>query len=295
MKRVFGAERLMADPWNLNPDNAGVGKANLTIVFFLRSYLAIALAAASSAFGQGLFRIMDIHKMQARWGFTLIELLVVIAIIAILASILFPVFASARERARVAQCISNGKQIGLALRMYVNDNLDTWPVFQAYNMASPHLGVEVALMPYTKSEGIFKCPNDVGGPALAGTGSESYHQAFGSSYRFTNGVFTIIEGLSRQNDELLPGPSRIVRDGQFEFPSETRIMRDEMMPWADPRVDTAGKYWYDGWYRKWHSNGATIIFADGHAEFVTSGAKFDRQRITPEGITSAVGYDLGYD
>ena len=59
--------------------------------------------------------------MHAKRGFTLIELLVVIAIIAILAAILFPVFSQARERARVATCISNTRQIGLAVRMYVQD------------------------------------------------------------------------------------------------------------------------------------------------------------------------------
>ncbi|HEX5322780.1 MAG TPA: prepilin-type N-terminal cleavage/methylation domain-containing protein, partial [Capsulimonadaceae bacterium] len=60
-------------------------------------------------------------------GFTLIELLVVIAIIAILAAILFPVFATAREKARQATCLSNEKQIGLAMNMYVQDYDETLP------------------------------------------------------------------------------------------------------------------------------------------------------------------------
>src|ERR1700722_7640906 len=60
-------------------------------------------------------------------GFTLIELLVVIAIIAILAAILFPVFSQAREKARSISCLSNGKQIGLALYMYVQDYDETYP------------------------------------------------------------------------------------------------------------------------------------------------------------------------
>ena len=65
--------------------------------------------------------------MRARTGFTLIELLVVIAIIAILAAILFPVFAQARERARMSACLSNMRQIGSALMMYVQDYDETFP------------------------------------------------------------------------------------------------------------------------------------------------------------------------
>lgn len=66
-------------------------------------------------------------RTNTRGGFTLIELLVVIAIIAILAAILFPVFAQAREKARQTSCLSNNKQLGLALLMYVQDYDETWP------------------------------------------------------------------------------------------------------------------------------------------------------------------------
>jgi len=68
--------------------------------------------------------------MRTRHGFTLIELLVVIAIIAILAAILFPVFAQAREKARQTTCLSNGKQIGLATMMYVNNYDEMFPFQQ---------------------------------------------------------------------------------------------------------------------------------------------------------------------
>jgi prepilin-type N-terminal cleavage/methylation domain-containing protein len=66
-------------------------------------------------------------RRRSRPGFTLIELLVVIAIIAILAAILFPVFAQAREKARQSTCLSNSRQMEMGLSMYVQDNDDTYP------------------------------------------------------------------------------------------------------------------------------------------------------------------------
>jgi len=107
-------------------------------------------------------------------AFTLIELLVVIAIIAILAAILFPVFAQARERARAAGCLSNGKQLGLALMMYSQDYDEVFPASFAEpprqncpgNTGSFPIPFDGQLMPYIKSDGLFACPGD--GHALQG-------------------------------------------------------------------------------------------------------------------------------
>lgn len=117
-----------------------------------------------------------------RKAFTLIELLVVIAIIAILAAILFPVFAAAREKARQTQCASNERQIGLALLQYVQDYDEIFPIEDPYNNLAPTDcynrnvasepfydygfyrggGCEVwanLVLPYVKATAVFACPD----------------------------------------------------------------------------------------------------------------------------------------
>ncbi len=101
-----------------------------------------------------------------RKGFTLIELLVVIAIIAILAAILFPVFARAREKARQTSCLSNVKELGLGLLMYMQDYDETFVRTSANDMvawaaAGNHWSVWYrAIMPYVKNDQIYVCPSD---------------------------------------------------------------------------------------------------------------------------------------
>jgi len=113
-----------------------------------------------------------------RKAFTLIELLVVIAIIAILAAILFPVFATARDKARQAACASNLKQLGLALVQYTSDYDECYPMnwdpTPCCSLSASCCRLEWAIFPYVKSEGVYRCPSDP--------------TQIGSSYDYNNNI-----------------------------------------------------------------------------------------------------------
>ena len=241
-------------------------------------------------------------------AFTLIELLVVIAIIAILAAILFPVFAQAKFAAKKTVDLSNARQIGTAVKLYLGDSDDLMPIFYAYNSdptiytPNQYKGTEQLLLPYSKSKELFKSPLDNGGPYIPAdpgpraAGASSYWQAYGTSYRFghcsfttvadessQNNFFAVYDPISRQTNQTVT-----VSETSFEFPVETRVIRLEMMGFFNKTVDpTCSRYGYDcGYFSNWDPSGGTIVYVDGHAKHANSAGQFDEVRVNPQGNKS---------
>jgi prepilin-type N-terminal cleavage/methylation domain-containing protein/prepilin-type processing-associated H-X9-DG protein len=123
-------------------------------------------------------------RPRQRTAFTLIELLVVIAIIAILAAILFPVFAKAREKARQATCLSNEKQIALAVLQY-NQDYDEVMI----PISGTTTRWTVLVYPYVKSYGIYRCPDDGGYNDMA-TSAAGDRESYGMNIKLS----TCIDG-----------------------------------------------------------------------------------------------------
>jgi prepilin-type N-terminal cleavage/methylation domain-containing protein len=244
--------------------------------------------------------------MNKQKAFTLIELLVVIAIIAILAAILFPVFTKAKQAAKNSAELSQARQIGMALSIYLTDYDDVMPIFYAYNSDPPagdpaHKGVEVLLFPYTKNREIFKSPNDHGGPytSIDVPGADTYWKAYGSSYRFTRCLFTAVAGESSQNNVPLTD-DWTVNTTAIELPAESRAMRLEMFPFFERAQDPGcARYGYDcdppyNYYKQWSPTGGSIVFVDGHAKFVVSAGAFDDTRVDMFGHRSGEAHPTSW-
>jgi prepilin-type N-terminal cleavage/methylation domain-containing protein/prepilin-type processing-associated H-X9-DG protein len=194
-----------------------------------------------------------------RQGFTLIELLVVIAIIAILAAILFPVFAKAREKARQTSCLSNVKQLGLAWMQYVQDYDETVP--GTYTMTGPstlQTWFEF-LRPYTKSTQVFRCPSD----------SDPY-----TRWGYDNGVQIQHETSYGYNARMAVNHYTPTSLAQFQYPAQTPIMVECQRQKGTTYGGTnAWEFYADSFHCSRfialrHNEGANFAFADGHAKWV---------------------------
>ena len=217
-------------------------------------------------------------------GFTLMELLVVISVIGILSAILFPVFARARENARRAACMSNLKQIGLALMQYVQDYDERLPRgsrdqnVNDFNAPTTTItSVMRNLYPYVKVVGAYNCPSAT---ANAGLGTSVYGYA---SY-FYNGVLLDFPagttnwwatnfdttGTAGRLVSAIPNPADIVCMQEYIGLDHRAVMR------PSPSLGTASYNRYQGWcyyfggayaYSSLHFDGGNLLFTDGHVKW----------------------------
>lgn len=199
---------------------------------------------------------------RSRRAFTLIELLVVIAIIAILAAILFPVFARARENARRTSCLSNLKQWGLAQLQYTQDYDEALSGCRKMPGGVATYWTSM-LAPYSKSTQLELCPNGISNPSPG-------YPSYGLNYNL--GIDTTVVSLAA-----------------VQSPSETVLFADSYAGLAPPNdslgyyfmyppsVFPAGKNWwefkYDSTIERYgritqrHFDGANICYVDGHAKW----------------------------
>ena len=141
---------------------------------------------------------ISVHSTYTRnrAGFTLIELLVVIAIIAILAAILFPVFAQARERARSISCLSDLKQMGLALTQYEQDYDETTPC-GVYLFGAGGSGWAGEIYPYVKSGRVYQCPDDDSATGNYSSYAINSNLGTGNSYPYSGSTLASMNAPSR--------------------------------------------------------------------------------------------------
>jgi prepilin-type N-terminal cleavage/methylation domain-containing protein/prepilin-type processing-associated H-X9-DG protein len=204
------------------------------------------------------------QAFSRRVGFTLIELLVVIAIIAILASILFPVFARARENARRSSCQSNEKQIGLAMLQYTQDYDEKYPQFYGvggsgitnWSLTSVASNPLRDIQPYMKSFQIYYCPS-VTTQTTAGVPEYSNYLLNGVLFgQIASGGEPAADAKSLS---AVQEPSTVVMCQEYKFNLPTSYVR----PW---RTGTGLSGVTDVLYVA-HFDGSNLLFSDGHVKW----------------------------
>ena len=209
-------------------------------------------------------RTRDYTLTRAR-GFTLIELLVVIAIIAILAAILFPVFARAREKARQTSCLNNQKQIGLALLQYSNNWDDYYPAYTSGLGLWPAALNTILQKTVKEGQNVYICPSTAGFDpgAIGGTAK--------SMWQWSDGTRSSISSYCHN------GWAYNCAESEFKSPASTMFDSDGI--WIDAwplKTQKPPKNTYlganDGGMGRIaidrHSHGIVMTFVDGHAKWI---------------------------
>jgi prepilin-type N-terminal cleavage/methylation domain-containing protein/prepilin-type processing-associated H-X9-DG protein len=210
----------------------------------------------------------ETHRKRA---FTLIELLVVIAIIAILAAILFPVFARARENARRSSCQSNLKQIGLGIMQYTQDYDERMPLAE-YTTPFTTTPWHYVVQPYVKSYQLFRCPsntttNPIKNTTLAAaTAAGVPSTGIPISYQVNAGGAGTFTGNSTDRPIYWNNSSSPVLISKLQFPATTIVVLEqngadnEAMAYNTSKVDgTSGAFTN-------HLNLTNFLFVDGHVK-----------------------------
>ena len=206
--------------------------------------------------------------MQTKKGFTLIELLVVIAIIAILAAILFPVFAKAREKARQTTCVSNIKQVMTGALMYnqdYDDKMVTAPVH--WNDGQAWVCWPFQLQPYIKNWGVYACPSTEKGPM----DYQYMHYDVWPTYAVACSIFESASGISMAQ---VPTPSDKVFIADSNHPvlgnAQGWLTASGCGQWVCGANINSTHLW-----RTPHNDGLVVGYIDGHVKWMRNTAFYD--------------------
>ena len=214
---------------------------------------------------------MQQKSRQARTtgGFTLIELLVVIAIIAILSAILFPVFAQARDKARSAACMSNMKQLGTAIQMYVQDYDDQIFFRSTTNVDSTRIHTATSgnalkwwnlLMPYIRNKDVFRCPSDQPNASVDASGAATILRSYAASASMEAlslaQISRTVETVVITEAWSVDGSGKKINTEQWLEAFDGDMAPDPLRPGSMLK------------YANRHQGGMNCTFFDGHAKWL---------------------------
>jgi prepilin-type N-terminal cleavage/methylation domain-containing protein/prepilin-type processing-associated H-X9-DG protein len=216
-----------------------------------------------------------------RAGFTLIELLVVIAIIAILAAILFPVFAKAREKARQSSCLSNVKQLSLAFLQYAQDYDDLTPLMLYGSSSSWWYN---SVQPYIKNTQVMLCPS------ARSEWGYTWGYYWGWEKMFTQGTSAAYGGGVPMGALQYPAETCMIAEshGLYSTPGGAAAGTGAGLNWGGCGMFTnTGSWSYAPWAADRHNDGMNIGFVDGHAKWTARSVcegEWNKAVTTPQGI-----------